>query len=148
MPEEKETFYDAECLVCGGTGKIQTGPHAYEDCPRCYPVEYTVQGDFTNLTQEQKVELWKTYCQWAAERREQIEPEPELICPLRMLALERTTRIVKADSPAANGHVECLKDKCAWWHAYDEHDGICALLLAGDSNLALYGMLDEIRGKL
>ena len=108
-------------------------------------VEYTVQGDFTNLTQEQKAELWQTYCQWAAERREQIEPEPELICPLRMLALERTTRIVKADSPAANGHVECLKDKCAWWMQSLE---MCSIQAIPDASSGLYEMLDEIRGKL
>ena len=73
------------------------------------------------------------------------EPEPELICPLRMLALERTTRIVKADSPAANGHVECLKDKCAWWMQSLE---MCSIQAIPDASSGLYEMLDEIRGKL
>ena len=73
------------------------------------------------------------------------EQTPELICPLRMLALERTTRIVKADSPAANGHVECLKDKCAWWMQSLE---MCSIQAIPDASSGLYEMLDEIRGKL
>ena len=68
-----------------------------------------------------------------------VEQEPELICPIRMHA--NIAKGVPID-------IECLKEKCAWWHAWDNRNGICAVLFIGDSNLALYEMLDEIRGKL
>jgi len=71
-----------------------------------------------------------------------VEREPELICPLRLVSRIASIR----DSEL--WQYACLKEKCAWWHSYDANTGMCAVLFVGDSNMALYEMLDEVRGKL
>jgi len=71
----------------------------------------------------------------------EVEQEPELICPLRMIAADITEG---TDNPT---YPECLKEKCAWWcTVLDAH--MCSMAVMPDTLYALYESIEDVRTKL
>jgi len=60
----------------------------------------------------------------------EVEQEPELICPLRMIAADITEG---SNNPT---YPECIREQCAWW-TYNAYGDKCALAAIAEYGLGV-----------